>query len=718
MESFGRRALQTTSVNALAELEKAEGRNAQFAALDSLIGELLVRSLRGERIVTMVTDDLYVTSVTINGLTQPQRGFLDDTFSLEKQHARGAWVFPEKVSLSASDANFVWYFQQQPRFVQSASVSEFGRALPKTSADAIFFWSVLQPLFEKLLRPFALRAELTGSMPLERLKIEWQEIDRFLLALGLADIPEMKIFRPLGGWSKLKRSGEQIEARRTLLDALAQRVTVEMGTSARLFALLPLLAQYYKKASATGQVKRKQALTKAFQPLLIGYFGGDWLALLNYLGEMPHPDEQIVTALPKPQLRVKGASQAEEIAQKHGIPLAEIQRIASALWKDATGESPIEQRVSCLKRYWYFFDQIHDSQQPGMKPLWGLVEENAGIHNESEPDSPFQPYTYLQLLPQRMLTEIESLWGTIMLPKWPEKLVTEPFPHHLMAQTFGPALHFWHGCALTAWFLCEGPYSRTDMAGLADYHRHHLAALKEVGASVDESLFVELIAAEKRLGEPEAITEKSSSTNVGYGISLSISVGAGSRRRGFEKLRDIITRHRRNWTAKHLDSYLRGRWETELKEAAQKFHLLLGEKGGKAPTLKQFARAATLPANHWFGGNISHLYSAIGEKSPVEPEHRKRMPADILTFVQRLTKGLPSRSFEMYEGRIADERDQEHYKQNLAELGLKYIQLEEALSRSPELKDLKSSFAYRYRVLSEDENEAWMIFQQAMQSLR
>src|SRR5262249_41744624 len=102
MESFGRQALQAASVSALAELEKATGRDERFATLDALVGELLVRSLRGERIVTMVTDDVYITSVMLDGLTAQQRSFVNETFALEKQQSRGGWFFPEKISLTAS----------------------------------------------------------------------------------------------------------------------------------------------------------------------------------------------------------------------------------------------------------------------------------------------------------------------------------------------------------------------------------------------------------------------------------------------------------------------------------------------------------------------------------------------------------------------------------------------------------------------------------------
>jgi hypothetical protein len=91
-----------------------------------------------------------------------------------------------------------------------------------------------------------------------------------------------------------------------------------------------------------------------------------------------------------------------------------------------------------------------------------------------------------------------------MSPREPARIVTEPFPHVRLADAFGPALRFWHGCALTAWFLCEGPSSRTDMAGLKDYHRRDLAELEDLGTPVDRDTFAELVAAERRLGRTRA----------------------------------------------------------------------------------------------------------------------------------------------------------------------------------------------------------------------
>jgi hypothetical protein len=62
-----------------------------------------------------------------------------------------------------------------------------------------------------------------------------------------------------------------------------------------------------------------------------------------------------------------------------------------------------------------------------------------------------------------------------------------------VAEAIGPALSFWHECALTARFVCEGPFSRTDMAGLAQYHRLQLQALRQLDMPIDSRLFEELI---------------------------------------------------------------------------------------------------------------------------------------------------------------------------------------------------------------------------------
>jgi hypothetical protein len=712
VNSFGRNALQASSVEGLIELERQKDRLARFARLDSLISDLLIRSLRGDRILTMTENDIYESSVSIDGLTSEQRKFISDSFGLDQQQSRGAWFIPEKISLAGGTANFGFFLTQGFRFPHSLASLERGKVLLRSSPDAIFFWAVLGPMFERLLQPFDLRARLSGTLSSEESQTAWKEAKLLFDSLGFSYALERSTLSR--NWKVLSDSTAQLQAKQEFLRTLSGCAYQNVGTRYRLSCLVPLLSQYYKKVKADGRAQRKQVLTKAFQPILSGFFEGDWLALLDYLGEQPHADEQIVTALPKTPLRVKGISRAEEIAAKQGIPAEEVQKIAAALWQDSRGTSPVEARIAALKNFWAAFDEIHTKQRPGMKPLWGLIEETGFIAFERNNESPYQSGLYRELVPADLIHEIEILWGSIMLTKWPDRIVTEPFPHRLMAETFGPALAFWQSCALTAWFICEGPYSRTDMAGLAHHQRRELHNLREMNAPIDEKLFEELIEGEKRLGPEEAITRDSETTEVGYGFSITVSMNAGSRRKGFEILRDIITRYRRSWANEYLDTYLRACWEVEIKEAAKSFYILLGEKGGKSPTLKQFAKSAVLATNHWFAGDVSGLYRTIGEKAPAQPTRSVLLPADKEAFVRRVFEQLPSRQFEMYDGRVSDDASQVYYRKELAELAIKYVQLEEALGEPPEMKQLGDKFTYRSRVLHSDDAEAWKIFSRAV----
>src|SRR5262249_8830170 len=160
------------------------------------------------------------------------------------------------------------------------------------------------------------------------------------------------------------------------------------------------------------------------------------------------------------------------------LPVEEVRRMLGTYWGNQQIRSPVEQRVDALRQFWHAFDEIHARQRSGMRPLWGLVEDTGLVLQEEVTQSrPYQPGLYRELLSAALLSQIAQLWGTVMLPQWPHRIVSEPGPHRKMAETFGPALRFWHGCALTAWFLCEGPSSRTDLAGLATYYRRELAEL-------------------------------------------------------------------------------------------------------------------------------------------------------------------------------------------------------------------------------------------------
>jgi hypothetical protein len=276
--------------------------------------------------------------------------------------------------------------------------------------------------------------------------------------------------------------------------------------------------------------------------------------------------------------------------------------------------SPVERRVSALKRYWEAFDAIHARQRSGMESLFGLIE-HGGTGKSSN---------YRQLMPADVLEEVNELWGPGMNAREPGRIVITPRPHYSMASTFGPALRFWHRCAYMAWILCdEGP----ELPSMVDLERDHSVQLDELdnlGTPVDRKMFSELIVAEERLGPEEPIYGETQQIEWESGITTETQEFIGYRREGFERLRDVITKYRRAWTQKHLDAYLRTRAESDVRRAVQTYYRKTAERGGKPPTPKQFAGAAAWVTNRWFGGDISALYRAFGEKSPVSPTWTRR----------------------------------------------------------------------------------------------
>lgn len=709
MTSFGQQFLSGATPAQALELEKSHSRNEKFIVLDNLISEFAARSLRGERIVSMSDDEIRGGTIRIHNLSSDQSEFIRENFDFARQRERGNWTLPEKTNIDVGWLNLTNYFGDFSYFPLNAAGSEACRVELQKSPEAVFLWSVFSPFMEKFLYPINLRSSLVGAYDLEELKSIWEDLDEFYSGIGITGVEEMNVFRFRGGWSKLTTRAAQLEAKQKLLAGLSTKITPLTGTLYRLYAVRSLIEQYYKKAKADGIVKRKQVVTKAFQPYLSGYFGGDWLSLVEYLGERPHPDEQIVTALPKPQIYAGGAAKAKEIAQQQGIPADEMAKIAAALWQKPSGASPIEERTACLKKYWEVFDQLHARQKSGMKSLWGLIDEAGRIDFETPRDDIYHPGLYLELLPADLILDIETLWATTMLNKYPESIVSEPFPHFVMANVLGPALSFWQNCALTAWFLCEGPYSRTDMEGLEHHQRYNLAKLEDMSAPIDKALFADLIEAEKKLGPEESIDKEKQIDTLDFGITISMSVSGGSRRAGFEKLRDIITRHRRAWTQKYFEQYLKQLWESEISQAANAFFLKMSEKSGKPPTVKQFVSTASSPTKNWFGGDISLLYTAIGERIPFTPQKRFLMPKDKISFVKNVAKFLPSKDFN-YFGQQAGEENQKQYVEELAMKALSFIQLYEAIGEMPSLKDFSTKFKYHSPVLHEDENQAWEIY--------
>lgn len=723
-ESFGRLALGATAPQKLLEAEVVHERAEGFAALDALVGRLSLRSLSGEVPFHVEGDDETratgrPATLRLSRLSDEERRVLDDLFSLEKQQARGSWSSRAKIDGRLGRLHFPHHLMEHGRFFHEAVESDSYRSVSsEASPEALLSHMVLDPMFSSLYEPFVLRSGRAfppsfddspekAERSRERRRARWHEVDAFFAALDLGVEPELSAVKPGGGWSRL-RAAEQLSAKVALADAIqrgAERVgPVSLGARYRAFRLLPLLQRYYAKANKDGRVLRRRALTREFEATLSGFFGGDWLALLDYLGEEPHPDEHVATALPETRLYLGPSQEAAAKLGAEGVSEEQLRLIAASLFGGET--SPVERRLAALARYWEAFDSLHARQESGMEPLWGLVEDYPGfvLFRAEEDASPHREGLYRRALPDDLLDEIDELWGSVMSPREPARIVTEPFPHVRLTETFGPALRFWHGCALTAWFLCEGPYSRTDMAGLEEYHGRDLAELDDMGVPVERGMFAELVAAEGRLGEPQPTHTETQEVEVEPGLVIETSMSHGSHREGFENLRDVVTRHRRAWADKHLQGYLRKRAENDVREAARVFHVKSTERGGRPPTPKQFARTAEVPANRWFGGDVAALYRAFGERSPVSPVRVRVVPEDVEGFAVRVYEALggvevapsPEGFDQASRDRHSREVSDNHNKAQLANKALEYLCLEEAFGRPPTLKEFgKGGFEYR-----------------------
>lgn len=709
---FGRRVVQVSSDSTLLALEQAERRGNRFAEVDRLLGDLVARGLQGERLLVL-NGDGQTNSLSMSGLNAEFRQLLSEAFDLKSQQARGAWFLPTEASLKVGLVNFAHHFRHQPRYATGIAIEERGQVSLADSPEALVTWSLLEPLFEQLFLPFELRGPQVGAKPREQ-RASWSSVHEFLDGLGFQVTSEIGRMRYGSGWSRL-RADEQVRVKGQLLEAFARQVGPATAVRYRAHAVRKLIVAYYAKAQK-GPVLRRRVLTRALERVLAGFFGGDWLSFLDYIGEQPHPDETIATTLPEVRVFTTGQGRVQEVAQQQGLPVEEIERILSTFWQGAASLSPTEERVVVLRRYWGMFDEIHARQAPGMTALWGLVGER-GLTNFLDGWSvPYQAGLYRRLLTAEMLRDIERLWGTVMIPAWPDRIVTEPYPQALMAESFGPALKFWEGCALTAWFLCEGPYSRTNMAGLATYHAKELQALSTLECPVDTALFEELIHAEGRLGSPQPIYTDSASVGTWAGVSLEMQISTGGRQSGFLTLRDIVTRHRRAWSERFLDQYLHARWVSEIGGTGKEHNRLIAEKG-KSPNLKQFARPAEAATNHWFGGDISILYSALGERAPTKPQRVALMSADPIGFAWSVFKMLGGKPYD--ENAPVAEQGQREKLRWLAVESLRYIQLNEALGVPPTLKDFGvSGFEWRAGAISHDVREAWQVYSEAIETAK
>jgi hypothetical protein len=693
-------------------LERDAGYGDLFTDVDHLAANVLRAAIAGGKTVSIVRGIRGVKNadtLTVLPLSAEDRTFVDQTFALPSQQARGAWFLPEQASLKVGGANLPSYLRHHPWHAITLAADDIVRVALASTADSVVAWALLIPLFDTLLAPVTTRAAGSADPP-DVQQRTWAAILQSYRRLGLDADRAVTVFTYRGGWSTLDRA-DQAQARIALIDALAQRDVHQIASRFRSQRVQALAAATLKKARR-GTPLARQVLTRPLQPVLSAYFGGNWLSFLDYLRMSPNPNEEIVTTLPQPKLYVSGSTKAATVAAEHGLHVDDVHAMLAAFMGQTTSVSPVEQRADALTRWWTQFDTVHARQTTGMPTLWGMVEE--GFTNPEQ--GPTQPL-YRQLLTTDLVTRIDQLWDGVTLPRWPETIVSEPYPHRLMAETLGPAATFWHGVALTAWYVCEGPYSRTPLSGLSTYHERDLAGLTQAGTPIHPSLFDELIQAEQRLGPPQDLESHHYELQLPDGnIGIRFS-GGGQRRDGFEILRDVITRHRQGWTRRYLADYLRHRWEHELSTVARELHRHIAAKG-KAPTFRQFAKFAADAANHWFNGDLAGLYTAIGEKAPATPRRVDLLPTGAHQFVHAVYLALGGQHYSD-DLRIADYPAADRFRQisRLASASLYYyLQISEALGRAPEPSEFGAN-GYEWDWAGSI-NQGWVRFQDAIARVR
>lgn len=701
------------SPGAALALEAAAGQQERFADLDALVGRLLSLALSGHPLVRVTPGRAQTSdSAEITVLASQERAWWGEAFGVQEQQRRGAWFVPQKMSLKAGAVNLPSLLRAHPAYAMTMAGDDTARLNVVEGADAVLLWALLVPLFETLLEPVRVRAAGPAGTREEQQQL-WSSLEDRYRSLGIGS-SALEVFRFGGGWHLLDRDGQQ-QARLRLLDALAAVDPVQLAARHRMLMLQRLMGTFAKKAR-TGTALARRVLTRALQPVVSGYFAGDWLAVLDYLHAPPHPDEEVITALPKPRLYVGLSSQAADTAAEAGIPETELHAMLAAFLGGETSLSPVEERSAALRDWWAAFDHAHAVQKPGMVPLWGLVDQE--LMSVSRTVQGFTPQLYAHLLPAETLEKVSRLWKTVTLLRHAGSIVSNPRPHLTMAEALGPAAEFWHGVGLTAWFCCEGPTSRTTLSGIERYYQQPLAALQEAGYPVAPSFFKELRTAEQQLGPEEEITDSQDSTvETDYGtLTITTGMGRGTRRDGFEQARDLITRHRRQWTKDHLGAYLEHRWRCELEEVAHQHHRYVAAKG-RPPTLIQFSRFATEAANRWTGGDLGALYTAIGEPAPSQQARPVRLlRGDGYDFARRVYQELGGEPVVQDTWVHKPEEARRQWQlDRLATESLRYLQLQEALGQPPTAKQFGAHrLAWPW---PGEENEGWPILQRVLTTL-
>lgn len=718
-DSTGRKLLSSADLDAALEIDAAvqiEGLEQQ----DALMTSLLERCLDGRMLVEHVPP-LKPTKLLLNDLSPSDRAVLEKRYALENQQSRGAWYHPDKASLNAGYLNLPYYYENHPGFPMNA-VTDGRVSVSLDVADSLMIWGALELLVIALFGPLRLLGPDAVMTPAKREK-EVLKVKRTLLDLSISsfDVENLRLETNVVS----RQADELRHVKYAYLAALQVVDASEIVRRFRVAETLSLAKRFYQKRR-TMSATRENVLTKRLERTLTGFYAGDWTELLAYLGETAEMGDEVQTSLPPPTVLPGINADAAAIARTMNIEPSQVEEAVASLFPEAAaGTNPVKIRLEALRTFWKVFRELHARQETGMPSLWGFVQQidRVDIPAAATPERRMHygsPSQFADHLPAKFRADVNRLWATKVLAKYPETLVTNLTPYYWMAEAFGPALAFWEGVFLTAWYVTEGPYSRTDLAGMETYYAKQVKTLKDLGVPVPTDLFEALRKAERKLGKPEMIYETRQSLGEVQGVEFEMRLGGWQRRDGFEHLRDIISKRLEGWSERYLDTYLDAQWRSPLEDLSVRVSKRLASKG-KAFTPKQFAKYASHTANAWFGGDLSAVSIAILQPSPVKQTHKRAIPKDILAHTDYLYhQWTDVASANNLKVRVDDYEDKRNYLQveTLTRLSFDYLQLAEALGEVPTQTEFastlktydKDAVARLLRDVIQEPSEAWTLF--------
>src|SRR6266536_4323655 len=164
-------AIADAAPEQLLRLEHDAGHSHRFTDVDRLAASLVTAAFSGEKVIHVGQGTRGVKNadtVSLSPLAKQDRTFVDQTFALPGQQARGAWLLPEQASLKVGNANLASYLRHHPWHAITLATDDVARVQFASTADTVVAWALLIPLFDTLLAPVTTRAAGSTAPPEEQ----------------------------------------------------------------------------------------------------------------------------------------------------------------------------------------------------------------------------------------------------------------------------------------------------------------------------------------------------------------------------------------------------------------------------------------------------------------------------------------------------------------------------------------------------------------------